>query len=293
VPPTPELLVALEVHVEGWTYSSDAQLEMHLVELEELADIAGAHGAVLSFELGHQFTVALRNAGRSDWVTSVLAQGHDVQMHADVGGSGTPSLSTLTSQLNTQLADLSSIGVEPSVVTGVCSRGPWVEAVAGAGIPSVAGMVEYCMHALDPTNDPAEFNRTACRTPASCHDALGTVLDLDVPWFAATSADFLTPVSESTAGAVLLIPGSEGPICGSEGASGTACSWDAGDPAGFAAKLAEAVSVRSTSANSVFTSAWSVGSPVDATLAEQLFTELENVVADGGVRWVRISDVTG
>lgn len=289
--PAPDLRVALEVHVEGWNDLSPGMLDAHLAELEELMDAAEAHGAILSFELGSSFAQALLTYGDTTWDDDVRARGHDVQLHADIGGSGTPPASAMATQLSSQLTTLDFLGIDTQVVTGMCSKGPWLDALASVGITATAGMVEYCLHALDPANDPAEFDRATCTTPAVCHDALGTLLGLHEPWYAADAEDFLAPVAAGTDGAVLLIPGHEGPVCGSEGSSGTSCVWDADDGAGYAAKLADAIAGRSSATSSVFTSAWSVGTPVDPTTAEDVFARIEAVMADGGAHWERISDI--
>jgi hypothetical protein len=286
-----DLQVALEVHVEGnWPYAtSSTGLDDHLEQLEILMDAAEPHGAVLSFELGNPIVEALINAGRAAWVQEVKDRGHDVQLHADVGGSGVPSLATLVAQLTDQRTDAAALGIDATVVTGVCSKGRWVEAALASGFDAVAGVVEYCPHALDPANDPPEFDRGSCASPAACHDALGSLLGLDLTWHASSSSAFLTDVGD-TGAALLMIPGVDGPACGSE-STGTSCSWDVGDPAGFAARLETAIANRDSERPSVLTSAWSVGGPVDPAIAEELFERMAEVMADGGARWVRISEV--
>lgn len=77
------------------------------------------------------------------WNSAILdeltAMGHGFAIHADVGGSGEPTFEQMVLQLRSQVDGLAAAGYSTQHVSGVCSRGRWVEAAAAAGFTSIGG----------------------------------------------------------------------------------------------------------------------------------------------------------
>lgn len=102
---------------------------------------------------------------------------------------------------------LASLGIETEHVSGICSRGPWVEAALAAGFVTTNGGVAYCATSMDPDLLFAEAEWVLdCETPSECHDP--PPLDDDRrfhPFYARSSGNRMI----SEAGAGLLIISSE------------------------------------------------------------------------------------
>ena len=77
-----------------------------------------------------------------------------MEVHADTGGIGTPTLEEFGNKLTAKFKQLQDLGVTPILVSGICSRGPFVEAAIVAGYKVTTGIVEYCFTSLDPMYHP-------------------------------------------------------------------------------------------------------------------------------------------
>lgn len=285
------LYLGLSIHVEGWTDEAvnEAMFDRHVAGLLLMAEIAATHDAVLTFELSEVFIDAV-----VQWDSNVIDRlhelGHGTGVHADVGGRGNPTLEMLAAELARMRAKAGAIGAGTSHVSGVCSRGPWVEAVIAAGFTSVNGAVEYCATSLDPEAVPEGLDVDECRSPADCHGQLDVGMELRAhPYLVDSSADFLTP---SDAGIVLMLGNSgEAVDCAAEQATGGGCVGDAADLPFAADLLEEFLAARDPEQVASLTMSWSVGSIPSEAFVDSFLGVFDAAVASGEARWLANDDI--
>lgn len=283
------LFVGLSIHVEGWENEDEraASFTRHTDALIALAEIAADHRAVVTFELSEVFMQAV-TAWDSGVIAELEALGQATGIHADVGGRGTPSLASLTTQLR-DLRDLATgIGVDASHVSGVCSRGPWVEAALAAGVRSTSGAVFYCATALDPV--PAGWDISGCSTPAVCHQALPVddLLRLH-PYRADSSADFITPAET---GLVIMIGESGASVpCAGETVTAGACVGSEDDLGVVAENLAYYLTHRDPGRVAALTMSWSIGTVPSEEFMEGFFSVFDAAIASGQARWASMAEI--
>jgi hypothetical protein len=285
------LYLGLSIHVEGWTEeaANRAMFDRHVDGLLMMAEAAATHDAVLTFEFSDVFMDAVRRWD-SDVVERLHALGHGTGVHADVGGRGNPTLEELTTELTRMRDKAAAIGAETSHVSGVCSRGPWVEAVIAAGFTSVNGAVEYCATSLDPEVVPEGWDVEECRSPADCHGQLDVGLDLRIhPYLVDSSADFL---SASEGGVVLMLGNSGEAIdCAAEEETGARCVGDAEDLPHAEALLEEFIEGRDPLRVAALTMSWSVGSIPSEGFVDAFLAVFDDAVAAGEARWLANGDI--
>jgi hypothetical protein len=279
--PDDRLLVALSVHVERYEGETEdeALFDAHVAQLLALADRAEAYGAVVSFELSSEFVTAA-TTWHSTVVADLAARGHGIGQHSGdrtvAGLEGEARVSALAGQR----AAIAALGVDVNYVSGACSDGAWVEAVAAAGFVGTSGVTEYCLRALDDAHLPDGMDWIRqCTNPGVCHDPLH--LDtghLAHPWTASTSTAFLT---DDPLGAVVVVPTVE---------SLGLATMSQGQPVDLEAALADwralldaHVAQRSTGRVSTLDVTVSIGPDPDVAVLDAMLAEL----AARGVTTVR------
>ncbi len=279
------LYIGVSIHVEGWKDEdrNEAVFDRHVAGLLTMAEVAGDFGAVFTFEFSEVFMDGVIR-WESDVIDRLDAFGHATGIHADVGGRGDSSFESLVAPLVRMRNKAASIGVDTRHVSGICSRGPWVEAALEAGFQSTNGAVEYCATSLDPEVVPDAWDLSGCTSPALCHGQLQVETDARIhPYLVDSSADFLT-ASES--GLVLMIGNSgEAVDCAAELATGGGCVGDAADLPFAEALLDEFLQGSDPSKVAALTMSWSVGSIPSAAFVEAFVRVFEGAVTRGEAEW--------
>ena len=281
------MLIALSIHVEGWMLEADEpiQFDNHVEYLLELARAATDHGAVITYELSPEFTEAVTNWG-SDVLDELTGMGHEIAIHADAGGRGTPSLAAFTAELERQVSLFEATGYTTRHVSGICSRGPWVEAAVAAGFTSMAGGVEYCLTSLASEYVPSGYEWiSGCANPSVCHGPVPVAEEQAATgWWASSSQDWIVDRDE---GDLLLLTGGAGArlSCFQWEGSG-ACPDQAEDLATLDAEIDEYIELAGSSGSTtVLPLTWSVGHPPAEGFAEALFASVEAHLGSGDVQW--------
>lgn len=280
-------LIALSIHVEGWVLEDEepAQFDVHVGHLLDLAETAHEHGAVLTFELSPDFTRAVTR-WNSDVLETLSGLGHEIAIHADAGGQGTPSVEELTADLEAQRALLEATGYTTRHVSGICSRGPWVEAAVAAGFTSMAGGVEYCLTSLLPEHVPEGYEWISeCPGPASCHGPVPVAAEQAAfGWWASSSEDWILDASE---GDLLILTGPfEGQLSCFKWNDGGPCPDQAENLATIEAMVEEYIELARTSgATTVLPLTDSVGGVPAEGFPEALFATIDSYVEDGSLQW--------
>jgi hypothetical protein len=292
------LMVGISVHVEGWTgEGSDPELfARHRDAILSLARTAADAGAVLTLELSPAF-IAGAQAFDPEIVDDLRALGHEVALHADIGGQGTPSEAAMTLLLVTMRAELADLGADATHVSGICSRGPWVEAALAAGFTSTSGAVAYCATSMDPdllTEDQAWV--LDCASPIACHAA--PPVDEHHRWnpfMSDSSRDWM--LADDPSGLVIVVGGAGGGIhcpASVEEEAGTArdaCVPDDSDLPALAASLAAALAAREPGETHALTFSWSIGTVPSETFATEVFAVFADAVASGDAIWAGLSTI--
>ncbi|KAA0233396.1 MAG: hypothetical protein JJLCMIEE_02838 [Acidimicrobiales bacterium] len=284
--------LGLSIHVEGFVGEDtiEQRFSVHRDMVLELATDAYEHGAVVTFELGPSFVAGVANFD-DDVLAQLTSMGHSIAVHADAGGSGVPTLEEFTAELTEQREALAAVGYEVSHVSGICSRGPWVEAAIQAGFSSVSGGVEYCLTSLAPENMPAGYEWVyECSDPSTCHGEVSLEGDQQVePWRTSDSSNWLLP---DPAGGLVYIPGAQGvDFSCIVGRNVNPCSEADEDIATYLTALEEALAVYDGDGTAVFTVTWSFGDGVPDGYADDFFAATESYVSSGDAAWAGLDDV--
>ncbi|RME29331.1 MAG: hypothetical protein D6806_01590, partial [Deltaproteobacteria bacterium] len=229
----------------------------------------------------------------TSYIDRWIGMGHRISYHADVGGTGQPSLQQLRSDLDSYKASVDALGVDTvDVVSGICSRGPWVDASIAAGFELACGIVEYCLTSLDPANLPPDKQDVAnCAGPADCHgQALNDLSKALHPWFASDSSNWLEPDPDGRL-AILVSMGGIVVPCIAEGETQSGCTADDGDVAAFAAEIEQASLYTENPAPTVLVHSWSIGSRVEQAFAEAFFAAADEAVSAGRARWIDLGEL--
>lgn len=282
-----DALISLSIHVEAWVSEDEvqAQFDTHVGHLLDLANTAQDHGAVLTFELSADFTRAVA-MWHSDVLNTLTGLGHEIAIHADAGGKGTPSLAALTSELESQRSLLEATGYATRHISGICSRGPWVEAAVAAGFTSVGGGVEYCLTSLLPEHVPDGYEWiSGCTQPAACHGPVPVASEQAAfGWWANSSQDWIL---DATEGDLLVLTGPfEGQLSCFKWNNEGPCPDQEDNLATIAAMVEEyVVLARSTGATTVLPLTDSLGGVPADGFPEALFTTIDSFVDAGNLRW--------
>ena len=284
------LLLGMSIHVEGFQQEArDEDLfDRHVHAITAFAEIARDHGAIVTFEFSEVFLDAVVK-WNSNVIDELKAMGHGTAVHADVGGQGEPTLEEMVEDLERQRAKAGPLGVDLRHVSGVCSKGPWVEAVMAAGYQSNNGPVEYCALSLDEDVVPSDWDLSGCTTPSVCHGQLKVDRDLIVhPYFIDSSSDFIIPKGS---GLVFIIgdSGSTAP-CKAE-ADGERCVGNSADIPYIEDTLEEYLAARDPNRVAVLSLTWSIGSVPDDAFVDEVFGAYDDAVADGEAKWMTNGDI--
>jgi hypothetical protein len=288
------LLLLISIHVEGWEDENEypAKFNHHADLILDTAHHAADQQAIFSFELSSTFALS---PGAPPVVSELLSLGHSVEVHADVGGRGTPNLATLTEQLTAKYRQVSSLGSDPVLVSGICSRGPFVEAAIAAGFSLTTGAVEYCLTALDPSLQPPGFDPNACPNPSACHGRPPfDLVTRATPWFTSQTQSWVTP---DPAGQLLIVIGESGAslpcLAERELTESGQCQADADDITEFARLAEEYATLESAIGDPccVFSTSWSIGTAPPEGFTTALVSSVSHLVDNGTARWATPSQV--
>lgn len=281
-------IFTMSVHVEGWTGENrnPEKFDRHADIILAVAHEASQAGGIFSFELSSEFATSF---GAKDVVDQLLALGHAIEVHADVGGVGTPSLEELTRQLAVKFKQVQSLGVTPVLVSGICSRGPFVEAAISADFLITTGVVEYCLTSLDATHQPDGWNIGECSSPAQCHGRPEFSLSQRAtPWRTSSSSSWIVPELD---GDFLIIVGESGTTvkCLAEDEVGSGgCRYSNKDINEYA-RLAESYVLHDEQSNDgrccIFSTTISVGESPPEGFISELINSVSFLVDEGRAEW--------
>lgn len=284
------LKLSVSIHVEGFQKEArdQEQFNRHVDALLVTARAAHDGGAIFSFEFSDVFMDAVRK-WNSTVIEDLKALGHGTGVHADVGGQGNPSQAEMVSQLSAMKRKAEALGVDTRHVSGVCSRGPWVEAVIEAGFQSTNGAVEYCALSLDPI--PADWDLSPCTDPSKCHGQLRVSDDLKIhPYFISSSKTFISP---STNGLVFMLGDSGSTVvCKAEESARTGkCVGKSDDLPLMQAVVDSFVAQRDPKRVASLSMSWSIGSIPDESFVREFVALFDPYVANGSAEWMSNGDV--
>lgn len=287
-------LLMVSVHVEGWGkkhYNSE-EFRNHSEIILRIAREAHQAGGILSFELSSEFATA---PGAKEIAAQLIALGHSIEVHADVGGIGKPSLETFTGQLTEDFSELELLGVTPLLVSGICSRGPFIEAAAAAGFRIVTGIVEYCLMSLDKDYQPTDWRQEECATPAQCHDNPDFELSQRAtPWRTSSSSSWIIHDSD---GDLVVIAGESGTTisCLTELKDNlNSCEYEQSDITAFRELVETYVQHDAESKDEhccVFSTALSVGKSPPPGWVTSLVSSVKGLVTSGKAAWATPREV--
>ncbi|MDO8389005.1 MAG: hypothetical protein Q7V57_00825 [Actinomycetota bacterium] len=282
--------LALTIHVErrDSEVTSQREFDDHVATLEQLADLADDHGAILNFELSTVFVQAVDRWG-STFIEDMVGRGHGISQHS--GDRSTDGLTgqTRVDELTRQRDAIEAHGVDINYLSGGCSEEPgWVEAAIAAGFSAVTGITEICLSSLsdEALPDGMEWIHE-CHNASICHDPLhiGTQRWLH-PWTTSTSTDWLT---DDPNGALVIVSAAEADGLVAMSATGEADAAAAMEQWNtmLATLLAAAVPGQVNLWNLVL----SVGPEPDWEVLEAIFADAQTRAATGDVGWVVLSDI--
>lgn len=300
--PTP-LLLGISIHVEGWEDEAENKEKflVHRRAVEQMAIEASEAGMILTFELSRSFMTATR-IWEDDIIDVLVGHGQGIAVHADIGGRGNPTLNELVRPLREMRITLENLGAKTTHVSGICSRGPWIEAALEAGYTSTSGAVEYCLTSLDEENLPEGHQDIAsCSSPSLCHGEPPMSVDQKLhPFLVDDSSDFLAELPTAReADALLLIIGEAGHSvsCLAEHDGGGAGCSAASDDLPFVAQsveeylLAMSTPIHSASQTAILSWSWSVGESPSEGFTTELAELIAPYVDSGQIQWVSMDDM--
>ncbi len=265
----------------------------HRDSLLTLAREVEAGGGVLTFELSDVFMAAV-TAWDDDVLEQLTSMGHTVAVHADVGGRGSASLAQLTRALTDKRDTLAALGYPTNHVSGICSRGPWVEAALAAGFTSTNGAVAYCATSMDPallTDEQAWV--LDCAGPGDCHGPAPVGDDRRLHPFHATNSDDWM-LSDAEDGLLLIISESGSSIdCLDRSAPGEdgSCEATTADLVVFGQVLEEYLGARTPGRTTALVYSWSIGSLPASGFGTDLVTAVEHAIDEGAALWVGVDQI--
>ena len=279
------LLLTFAWHLEGWNWDDPAVYDQYMnVFLPDTHALLDGHGAKATMEV---HTDLARNApvGAFD---SYVAAGHEVAVHADLGGNPNQpyGMPQFVQDLTERKAELEGVAPGGAIrgVSGICSHLNWVAAARDAGFWLISGNVAWCTAAM--ANPPPEYAN--CQGAADCHDTYPWELaDRLQPWRVATVDGWL---ADDPAGDLVLLPSSGTLPCFAETRGGdpgaTGCTFDQDDIDAFIAELDDAVQLHQSEGGvHTLNLVWSFGQRPDATLFGAWLSAIDAYVADGRVSW--------
>jgi len=289
------LLIAISVHVEGWSQEARNQdmFGIHRDNLLGLAEEVAAGGGVLTFELSDVFMEAVA-VWNDDILDQFVALGHSVAVHADAGGSGDPTLAALTETLTQKRQTLADLGIITEHVSGICSAGPWVEAALAAGFTSTNGGVAYCATSMDPELvAPQDQWVFECQSPADCHGAPPVSEDRRYhPFYVDSSTDWM--VSEATEGLLVISSESGNSLaCLDRTSPGEddKCIATEFDLEVVSDTLEEYLAARVPERTTALVYSWSIGNLPEPGFGTELVATFAETVSAGEAIWVGAGEI--
>lgn len=289
---SPVVQLVLTVHLEGWRTSDEATFERYVALLRERAELFERHGARLTLESKELTTGAIRWG--DDILSELRDRGHDVAIHADVGGNPALPYSTeaMTADLVAKRAELARLGLQARHVSGICTPQDWVSAVVDSGFEAVTGLVAYCLMSLPESARPSGYEH--CPNAAACHASWPPdAADKLHPYRVESASTWTTPAADD-AGRLTVVPIFGGIHClakEAEDPDARGCELDLADVDAFEAIMVSASSLASPDRVNVVGLNWSFGEPFELEDLERLLVAADAWVARGEARWSTISEV--
>lgn len=289
---SPVVQLVLTVHLEGWRTSDQATFERYAALLRERAGLFERHGARLTLESKELTTGAIRWS--DDILSELRDRGHDVAIHADVGGNPALPYSTeaMTADLVAKRAELGQLGLRARHVSGICAPQDWVSAVVDSGFEAVTGLVAYCLMSLPESERPSGYEH--CANAAACHASWPPdTADKLHPYRVESASTWTTPADDDE-GRLTVVPIFGGIHCLAEEAedpNAQGCELDLADVDAFEAIMASATSLASPDRVNVVGLNWSFGDSFELEDLERLLVAADAWVARGEARWSTISEV--
>ena len=278
----------MSVHVEGWKEENKnpEKFDRHAEIILDVAHEAHNAGAIFSFELSSEFAIS---SGAKEVVDELVSLGHAIEVHADVGGVGTPSLERLTEQLSTKFSQIHSLGITPILVSGICSRGPFVEAALSAGYLMTTGVVEYCLTSLDVEYHPEGWNIDDCPSPSKCHGNPGfSISQKATPWYTSSSRSWTVPETDADFLIVIGESGATIKCLAEDDARSSGCEYNTKDIDKYA-QLAESYVLHGEQSNEsrccVFSTTISIGESPPEGFISNLLRSVSLLVDNGRAEW--------
>ncbi len=289
------VLIGISVHVEGWEdeVTNEEMFRLHRDALLTLGTEVAAGGGVLTYELSDAFMAAVA-AWDDDVLDQLQALGHSVAIHADIGGRGDTSPAGMTELLTDKKDTLAARGIETQHVSGICSKGPWIESALAAGFTSVSGGVAYCAASMDPDLlDPEDRWVLDCAGPAACHDAPPIdddrrfhpfVADSSSDWMVSDASDGLLIISSESGHSLPCLDRSLAP-------EADRCIATDRDLEIATDTLEEYVDAREPSRTTALVYSWSIGNLPAEGFGTDLVDAFAPVVDAGEAVWVGVDEI--
>ncbi len=293
-PQTTPIYLAMTVHLEGWSAEEKNVFEQYSQKIREYAQLANKYGAHLSWEA--------RNIVKPSFVfgDNVLGElidvnGDTVGLHADIGGpvNNGPDWTDATFQveLESMVADMKDLGIEPTSISGICASVDWVTAAQNTGFTVTSGVVDYCLKSLPIDQQSDEVK--ACKNPGQCHGTYpkDAVAKLH-PWLARDGATWTTHDPD---GGLLIVPTHGSMVCLEENAtdedSHTQCSFGAEDIEQAISLVQESLALVDPDQLNTMVFVWSFGHGLDVDLFESFFQQIKVLVDEGKVVWTSVDGI--
>lgn len=286
------LKIGFVFHLEGWHWEVETVFENYRNDLLSLADLFDAHNATPTWEVRDEFVVELETRG-DPLLADLLARGHGVGVHADLGGN--PDIGYTQREFASDLLDrrgraerVASLRVEG--VSGVCSNLDWVGAAQRGGFQVVTGIVAYCLNAMPRSMRPDPYKD--CANPRACHQVFPEGLEMRLhPWWARSGSDWLVPQERG----VLMAPSSGTLNCFAEAAasseSHTRCSFNRHDILAWSSEIDEALTLVDSHKVNFHYVVWSYGSYPNLSVLDAWLDAGDELVASGQVEWATVAEV--
>jgi hypothetical protein len=288
----PLLQLVLTVHLEGWQTSDEATYRRYAALLRERADLFERHGARLTLESKELTTGAIRWG--DDVLSELRGRGHDVAIHADVGGNPALPYSTeqMTADLRAKRAELARLGLTARHVSGICAPQDWVSAVVDSGFSAVTGLVAYCLMSLPEDQRPDGYE--TCRSAAACHASWPPDTAQKLHPYRVESASSWTSPAPDDGGRLTVVPIFGGIHCLAEEQADPntiGCTLDAEDVDAFETLMSSALALAEPDRVNVVGLNWSFGEPFALEDLERLLVAADAWVMRGDARWSTVAEV--
>jgi hypothetical protein len=278
-------------HHEGWDWEDEDVYQRYVSQHAMLVETFDAGGGVMTSEVRDEYVQELRSH-RSTLVSDLLAGGHNVGTHADLGGNPNArnfDQETFARRLTMFRENLEALNAQVSHVSGVCSDLDWVTATREAGFMATTGGVAYCLSSLPRDQRPDPFKD--CENAGACHQPWPSELARRIsPWRMKDGSNW---TEHDPTGEVIYIPSSGTLRCFAEREANpeeslTQCDAAQNDVDAFLRDLDAAIAARTADGVHTYYVVWSMGETPDAGLLESFLEGVQVRVDDGQVEWATI-----